>query len=74
MELLDTIIGRMTTSPSTTLPLALEPLLKLAAISHGYEQKPTFSDLSFSLAKGQRLLARPFRLRQDNGTALHSRI
>jgi iron(III) transport system ATP-binding protein len=30
-----------------------EPLLKLAGISHVYEQKTTFSDLGFSLDKGQ---------------------
>ncbi len=43
----------MTIFPRTTAPQTPEPLLKLSAISHGYEQTPTFSDLSFSLEKGQ---------------------
>jgi iron(III) transport system ATP-binding protein len=37
---------------TTTTP-SFEPVLTLTGVSHSYEQKPTFSQVSFSLAKGQ---------------------
>jgi iron(III) transport system ATP-binding protein len=36
-----------------TTSLPLPPVLSLNAVSHAYQQKSTFSQLSFSLAKGQ---------------------
>jgi iron(III) transport system ATP-binding protein len=39
--------------PHLATSTTLEPLLKLAGISHVYERSATFSNLNFSLAKGQ---------------------